>query len=187
MSMVDLSIGKLPDELEETALAQLEERGLSHLTEWQQYDGATEEINLLNLASVVFFTDYVAELEGHDGWEGSEKSRFKNLPNFREHIWLPARFKASPEGVPGDSTFLGSCPNLLDELAEIQRLSTLSLATVPVAYLDMRKDLRAFYRASLTSSSTVPDDDIIRWIWRGLWEGAELAIRNGAPMLCLMG
>lgn len=186
MSMVDLAIGTLPPDLEEAALEKEERLGVPHMLEWERYAGPTEEIGLLNLASIVFFTDYVASLEGRSQWDGPHESRFKNLPSWETNIWLPGRFEASDE-VGDDYTFLGSCAALLDELTEIQRTSKLSLGVViPDRYREMRADFRAYCRSSLEPSTPVADDDVIRWIWQGLWDGAEMAVRKRAPMLGLM-
>ena len=90
MSMVELIIGKLPDELEEAATAALDELGIARSTEWLRYDGPVQQLSLLNLASVTLFNDHVARLEGFKNSVGAEvRSRFKNLPYWETSIWLP--------------------------------------------------------------------------------------------------
>ena len=110
MSMVELIIGKLPDELEEAATAALDELGIARSTEWLRYDGPVQQLSLLNLASVTLFNDHVARLEGFKNSVGAEvRSRFKNLP-----YW---EFSGAARRPRGGATLVGfgvgGCPQRL--------------------------------------------------------------------------
>jgi hypothetical protein len=184
---VDLEIGKLFEQDEEHVLEELgydldlpEDRPA-----WARHEGPAERIALLNLASLVFFTDYVARLEGlKDTNHALGRTRFKNLPFRETSIWLPVPLEHPlDEASPDRPIFIGSALDLLEDLAEIQRRSDLGLGAVPKAYDDMRANFEEF--AGLPSFRLDDDRDTIRWVWRGLRDGAELAVRVGAPMCCL--
>jgi hypothetical protein len=63
-------------------------------------------------------------------------------------------------------------------LNEIQRLSDLGLGNVPSSYELMRSDPKEFYRSKITLDNTT----LMRWIWRGLHDAAELSISNSVPV-----
>lgn len=188
MSMVEVVVGRLPEDLEQHVLEELGfdldsiEAGESAPPEWARYAGPGEQISLLNLASLVFFTDYVARLEGFkDSGRALGKMRFKNLPLWETSVWLPTRLKALPEPRSSYPVFIGSAVTLLEELSEIRRASDLGLGDAPEGYDRMRGDLSAF----CSSPFQVADErDIHRWIWRGLRDAAEAAVKLGAPVCC---
>jgi len=78
--------------------------------------------------------------------------------------------------------FLGSCQGLLTDLNEIQRLSDVDLGNTPEGYDKMRADYGVFFRSGFELSD---DRSIVKWVWKGLHEGADLSLRSTAPMLCM--
>lgn len=44
----------------------------------------------------------------------------------------------------------------------------------------MMKDPQEFYKTDLELNS---DQDAIRWIWRALYDGATISIRENAPLM----
>lgn len=188
MSMVEVVVGRMPEDLEQHVLEELGfdldliEDGESTPPEWARYDGPGVQLSLLNLASLVFFTDYVARLEGFkDSSRALGKMRFKNLPLWETSVWLPTRLNIVPEPRPSYPVFIGSAVTLLEELTEIQRASDLELGGAPEGYDRMRADLSAF----CSSPFRLADErDIHRWVWRGLRDGAEAAAQMGAPVCC---
>jgi hypothetical protein len=182
MSEVALVIGNLHPGDEEYVLGQmgldLEDESDVERPAWARYDGRVEEIALLNLATVVFFTNYVFQLQGLTHRERS-RSRFKNLPEWENNIWLPTALDFRPRDPLDRGIFIGSALALRDELTEIRRLSDLELGAIPPGYEGMRAG------QTLPDSFRLTDDrDCVRWVWRGLWDGADLAVRSVAPMSC---
>lgn len=186
MSSIDLEIGKLSEFDEEHVLEELGydvESADAHPA-WSRYERPTVRIALLNLASLVCFTDYVARLDKFkDPARALGRAHSKNLPVWETSIWLPERLEKRPQDADSDCPiFIGSSLDLLADLTEIQGRSELALGTVPKAYHDMRADFDAF--AGLLSFNLEDERDTIRWVWQGLRDGAELAIKSGAPMCC---
>jgi len=183
---MDLTIGRLSEEMEEGAVAALARLGVSDAEAWQQAPEHIATISLLNLASVCFFTDHVAKLEGFaDSAAALECTRFINLPWWQMSVWLPLAFQPPPEPAmksDGWPVFLGSCQGLLADLAEIQKLSDSGLGAMPEGYEMMRADYGAFMRTRFELSD---DRSIIQWVWRALRDGAELAMSRSSPMLGL--
>ncbi len=186
MSSIDLEVGKLSEDDEEYVLGELgyDLDRADTCPAWTRYEGPTVRIALLNLASLVYFTDYVARLDGFkDTTRALGRTRFRNLPVWEKSIWLPGPLEKRPRDAnPDRPVFIASSLELLADLAEIQRRSELALGAVPKAYDDMRADFDAF--AGLLSFRLEDERDTIRWVWQGLRDGAELAIRSGAPMCC---
>src|SRR5688572_21372945 len=118
---MELTIGKLPKEMEDDAVAALNRFGISNSSHWQQARPPTT-ISLLNLASVCLFTDHVARLEGFtDSAAALQRTRFRQLPWWQTSIWLPVAFQPPPEPTMesgGWPVFLGSCQGLLADLVE---------------------------------------------------------------------
>jgi hypothetical protein len=73
---------------------------------------------------------------------------------------------------------------LLADLAEVQKISDMALGTIPDGYDEMRRDLRAWLRSDFELRD---ERAIIQWVWRGLHEGAEAAIRTGSALTLDMG
>jgi len=180
---MDLTIGKLPEEMQEGAVAAVARLGVRDSEEWQKTPEHIATINLLNLASVVFFTDHVAKLEDFaDSAAALEHTRFRHLPWWQTSIWLPISFQPPPEPAmesDGWPVFLGSCQGLLADLAEIQKLSDMSLGATPEGYDAMRADHGAFMRSGFELSD---DRSIIQWVWRGLHDSAEMALSRSSPI-----
>jgi len=180
---MDLEIGRLDQELEDSVAAGLERIGVPASADWRRPVHSTT-ISLLNLASVCLFTDYVARLEGFANSAAAlGHTRFQHLPLWQMSIWLPVLFQPPREptiSTEGWPVFLGSCQCLLAELAEIQQLSEMELGATPDGYEAMRADYIAFVRSGFALRD---DRSIIQWIWRGLHDGAELAIRDSVPLL----
>jgi hypothetical protein len=57
-------------------------------------------------------------------------------------------------------------------------ISDLGLGNVPSGYELMRSNAKEFYRSRVTLDNTT----LMRWIWRGLHDAAELSIANSAPV-----
>jgi hypothetical protein len=108
------------------------------------------------------------------------KLKWKNLPWWDNSLWLPREF-GNPGGLDDVPTFfIGSCQGLVAELDELKRISALRLGEVPTAYSDMRKDFLQFVRSDRELDLSAEDG--IRWVWRALREGAELAIAQDAAL-----
>jgi len=134
----------------------------------------------LNIASLVLFLDHVAVVEGYPAsniafaaFERGE-SGFKNFPWWVNSIWLPFDFEPRGNLEDEPTLFVGSCQGLLRELTDLKQRSPLGLGSAPNGYERMRQDIRAFYREDTTLQ--LDDSDIIRWMWRALFDGAESAI-----------
>jgi hypothetical protein len=181
---MDLTIGKLPEEMQKGAIAALARLRVSDTKAWQQAPEDIATISLLKLASVVLFTDHVAKLEGFaDSTVALEQTRFRNLPWWQMSVWLPIAFQPPPEPAMksgGWPVFLGSCQGLLADLAEIQKLSDCSLGATPDGYEMMRADVDAFMWSPFELSD---DRSVIQWVWKGLHDSAELAISRLSPIL----
>jgi hypothetical protein len=181
---MDLDIGRLPEEMHKGAVAALQRLRVIDASGWQETSEQMATISLLNLASVCCFTDHVARLESFaDSAEALEHTRFRHLPWWETSIWLPVTFQPPSEPamkIDGWPVFLGSGQGLLSDLAEIRRLSDMSLGETPDGYDKMRADYGAFMRSRFELSD---NRSVIQWVWRGLHDGAQLALSRSAPML----
>jgi hypothetical protein len=178
--MADLSVGKLEADLEASVSTALLRLGVGHDGAWQHCPKNLATIGLFNLASIVLFNHHVAELEGiADKGRALLQTRFVNLPWWIYSIWLPIDFDPPREPALPDSVFLGSSLHLLNELAEIRELSSLSLGTTPPGYARMRSDYATWFSSG---SDLVGDQAIIQWIWKGLDEAARISIEESAPI-----
>src|SRR5882762_6525596 len=135
MSEASLLIGQLPQEMEKAADTAIARLGIPNSATWRQFTGQATEISIFNLASVCLFTDHVAKLEGFaDSGDAMERTRFRNLPWWLTSVWLPVLFQPPLEpaiNMGGDPVFLGSSQGLVADLVEIQKVSDMSLGTVP--------------------------------------------------------
>jgi hypothetical protein len=143
-------------------------------------------ISCLNGATVVEFLRHTVQLEGYAdenagfaaGANGELKER--NFPWWDNSLWLPLDFY-DPGGLDDDPTFfVGSCQRLIAELDELKRTSPLRLGEVVSEYSDMRKDYLKFVRSD--TELDLSAEDCVRWIWRALRDGAELAISQNAAL-----
>jgi hypothetical protein len=184
MSEANLTIGRLPTELESAASEAVARLRIADLGAWRKFGGQPTDISIFNLASVVLFTDHVAKLEGFaDSGAAMERTKFAHLPWWQTSVWLPVAFQPPKEpaiDMGGWPVFLGSCQGLLADLAAVQKISDMSLGTTPDGYDQMRADYRAFMRLGLEMTD---ERGIIQWVWKGLHDGAELAQRGSALML----
>jgi hypothetical protein len=172
---------------EESIASFLLPRGLEiELSTWLRRPDTIAEISCLNGATVVEFLRHAVRLEGYAdenaglaaGADG--KLKWKNLPWWDNSLWLPREF-GNPGGLDDVPTFfIGSCQGLVAELDELKRISALRLGEVPTAYSDMRKDFLQFVRSDRELDLSAEDG--IRWVWRALREGAELAIAQDAAL-----
>ncbi len=184
MSEADLNIGRLPEEFEKAAVAATARLRVADSGRWRQFAGQSTEISLFNLATVCLFTDHVADLEGFtNSGEAMERTKFRHLPWWQTSIWLPVEFQPPKDpaiDMDGWPIFLGSCQCLLADLAEVKKLSDMNLGATPDDYLKMRADYKAFMRSDFSLSD---ERILIQWIWRGLYDGAELGMNGAAVFL----
>jgi hypothetical protein len=179
----DLVIGQASlSWMEEMLAARAAALGLSDALH-ELFMGSDDETVLcsLNAASFVLFLDHVSTLDGHAdsqiAFEAFRQgdSKFRNMPWWDDSIWLPFEF-TDVGTIEGDfPTFVGCCPALLRELEAIKSLSQLGLGNKPSGYDEMREDISAFYRSAHTP---LDEADTIRWIWRALYDGAEIAMTS---------
>ncbi|EEF57730.1 hypothetical protein [Pedosphaera parvula] len=181
---MELSIGKLPDKLKAATASAAKSVGVENPPVWQNTQEVAT-INLLNLPSLCLFLDHVAKIEGFkDSNQALKSTRLKNLPWWETSIWLPLLFDPRPEPTVdslGSRSFLGSCPGLISELEDIQKKSDLDLGVTPPGY----EEMRAAPEKTQRSGFTLHGDHraAIQWVWKGLYDGAQLALRNSAPMI----
>jgi hypothetical protein len=142
------------------------------------------QFDLLN--GVTLFLDHVIRLEGVDPAESRRALedgvfRLKQMPVWEASAWAP--FELTTAGMLDDDPtfFVGSASGLLRELSDIAGRSPLSLSTPPQPYQRMREDFTTFVRSS--TPLDLSEDEIIRWVWCSLRDGAEIAIREHA-VLC---
>jgi hypothetical protein len=183
----DLIIGGASlDGMEESLTDRAASLGLSdELHELFQRSDEKTFLCALNGASFVLFLDHVSALDGHADLQSAfaacqrGDSRFRNMPWWDDSVWLPFAFSGVGPMEGDFPTFVGSCPALLKELEIIRELSPLGLGAKPQGYEEMRKDITAFYR---NVHLRLDDADTIRWIWRVLYDGAEIAMASKAVL-----
>lgn len=167
-------------------------RFLSHkgvegdLDAWLATPESVADLCFLNGASVMALLRHALQLEGwtneSEGFAAGENGRVKarNLPWWDNAIWLPSEFD-SPGMLDDDpSFFVGSCQQLLAELDGMRLASSLKLGEVVPEYTSMRADYVGFVRSDPDLS--LSDEDTIRWMWRALHDGAELAISHNTVL-----
>lgn len=168
--------------MEELLAARATSLGLSDALH-QLFLGPDEETVLcsLNSASFVLFLNHVSALDGYADSQAafaafqSGDSKFRNMPWWDDSIWLPFEFPGVGTIESNFPTFVGSCPALLRELETIKHLSQLGLGDKPPGYEQMRADILAFYKGVHVQ---LDEADTIRWIWRVLYDGAEIAMTS---------
>jgi len=178
--MADLGVGKLRADQEASVSRTLLRLGVDDDGAWKHCPKNLATIGLFNLGSIVRFNDHVAALEGiTDRGRAYQQTRFVNLGWWIYSIWLPIEFDPPRDPALPDNVFLGSSFGLLNDLAEIRKLSPLSLGTTPPGYDDMRSDIRAWFKSRF---KVIGDQAIIQWIWKGLDEAARISIEESAPI-----
>jgi len=184
----DLIVGSAGlQDFEDSIASFLSSRGLEvGLESWLDRPDTIATICCLNGASVVEFLRHVVQLEGYAdenaGFAAGEdgKLKGKNFPWWDNSLWLPLEFD-DPGGLDDDPTFfVGSCPRLIAELDDLKRTSPLRLGEVVPGYSDMRADYLKFVRSDRDLDLSA--EDCVRWIWRSLRDGAELAISENAAL-----
>ena len=179
-----LSIGPLGiDSLQAAVISHLDSLGLNRNEHrlWTECPEQIAYIDLLNLASVGLFLEHVAKIEGFtDTNVALDQTRFRQLPWWDFSIWLPISF-APPTLLDdgGFPIFLGSCHALLADLEEVNKLSSLQLGKAPRGYDAMRADIKKFYRSSFELDD---EASIIQWIWKAIYDGAQIAIEHHAVL-----
>jgi hypothetical protein len=167
---------------DEAAASAFERRGLLYAPEWRTCAENIARIDIFNLASVNEFLGYATRLENLlDGANRIQGKKSKQLPWYTYDVWLPFDFEPTPQPEISDGHWpvpLLSSHRLLIELNEIQRLSALGLGDVPIGYELMRSNPKEFYKSKITLDNTT----LMRWIWKGLHDAAELSIANSAPV-----
>lgn len=148
---------------------------------WFGPGDAVASLNMLNLASITFFLDHVARLEGLSNGDGIHNSKWTNLPYWIYSIWLPVKGppRALVQEMDGIPTLFGTTHGLLSDLAEIDSLSTVRLNIAPPHYQLMRQDMAAFLKLEWEALS---EEDTMRWVWRSLFDAAHLANEHDLPL-----
>ncbi len=187
-----LTVGRLVEFLVDDVEGVLEQIGASaQAGRWLACPEEVAVISLINVSSVSFFNKFAAGLEGLTGYDAMERTRFKNLPWWLSAVWLPIEINPPVVTDGGDPVFVGSIARLQAELSEIQRLAPhLKLGTVPAEFDVMRKDYGAWWRGLLErpeENQRLSEDDTIRWVWRALYDGAELGRHQDAPVFWFGG
>jgi hypothetical protein len=184
-----LTIGALDDVLVDGVDEVLAQIGAGSATDWQRYTDQAEVISLLNMASVNPFNAFAAGLEGTTGYDAMDRTRLKNLPWWLDAVWLPVEINPPAISISGDPVFVGSVQRLKTELEDIQRLAgTLNLGTAPDEYVRMRKSYDAWWRdVNEAEPEDLSEDDTLRWIWRALYDGIEMATAKNIPMFWFGG
>ncbi len=165
----------------------LASRGLEvGLEMWLERPDTVATLSCLNGATVMEFLRHAVLLEGYSDENagfaaGSDgKLKGKNFPWWDNSLWLPLEFN-DPGGLDDDPTFfIGSCQRLIAELDEMRRASPLRLGEVVSGYSDMRADFLKFVRSD--TRLDLSTEDCVRWIWRALRDGAELAITQNTAL-----
>jgi len=165
----------------------LSSRGLEvGLATWLERPDTIARISCLNGAAVVEFLRHAVQLEGYVDEDAGfaagacGKLKGKNFPWWDNSLWLPLGFD-DPGGLDDDPTFfVGSCQSLIAELDELKRTSPLQLGDVVTEYSDMRTDFLKWVRSNIDLD--LQTQDCVRWIWRALRDGAELAIAQNAAL-----
>jgi hypothetical protein len=183
----DLVLGELDASLERHVARIAERVGLNG---YSSFVGRPEErvtISAIDVASLDLFNSYAARLEGLTDTDAMDKTTYRNLPWWLQSVWLPIEFDPPKDlaSDEGDPLFVGSCGQLLSELAEIQKKSDLELGAVPDAYHVMRSDHGTWFRSALDRDDVLSESDTIRWIWRSLNDGAGISKQKRVPMTLL--
>jgi hypothetical protein len=183
----DLAIGLLDAETEKHVARICSRIGLKG---WPNPDSqpdpmsGTTLISLLNDASFDLFNNYAAGLEGFSGPEAMVETSFRNLPWWLQSVWLPIEFDPPSDlaSDEGDPTFVGSSIRLARELTTIKTMSSLDFGAIPSSYMEMRKNYRSWFRATLDHRNPLSQDETIRWIWNALSEAAQMSIESKVPV-----
>lgn len=184
----DLIVGSAGLQGFENSIAKfLKARGLrADIAVWLGGKETVAEISCLNGAAILEFLQQAARLEGYDdedeGVAAGEAGELnsKNLPWSDNSLWLPVEFD-NPGGLDDDPTFfIGSCRSLITELDGIQKRSSMQLGQTVPGYSDMRADFLKFIRSNAVLD--LSPEDRVRWVWQALRDGAEIAVRNNAPL-----
>jgi hypothetical protein len=165
----------------------LSSRGLEvELAPWLESPDTIAELSCFNGASIMEFLRHAVHLEGfadeNEGFAAGADGKLsnKNFPWWDNSLWLPLGFN-DPGGLDDDPTFfIGSCQSLLAELNELKQASPLQLGEVVAGYSDMRSDFVKFVRSDHELNLTT--EDCVRWIWRALRDGVELAIAKNTVL-----
>ena len=165
----------------------LSSRGLKlGLKMWLERPDTIATISCLNAATVVEFLRHAVQLEGYAdesaglaaGADG--KLNGKNFPWWDNSLWLPLNFD-DPGGTQGfPPFFIGSCQQLITELDELKQISSLVFREIVPGYSGMRADFLKFVRSN--TELGLSTEDCVRWIWRALRDGADLAIAQNAAL-----
>jgi hypothetical protein len=168
---MDLLIGRLISPFAEASASAFARRGFTYAPEWNRCGDNIARIDIFNLASVDIFLNYASRV-----------TKFKHLPTHIYDVWLPFDFEPTIQPEISDGHWpvpLLSSIGLAAELDEIRRLADLDFGEALGGYELMRNNPREFYRSEIKLDENV----LIRWIWTGLREAAELSVRNSAPVL----
>ena len=139
---------------------------------------------IFNLASIVFFLEHTAQLEGlASANDAITQSRWTNLPYWIDSVWLPiaGQPKVKVQDIQGMPAFLGTTSGLLADLIEINSLSPMRLNSIPPYYEAMRQDPVNFFRNQ--EMEVLEESDILRWLWLSLFDASTLANEHQVPLI----
>lgn len=152
---------------------------------WKDCPDEIAYIDCLNLASIELFLDNIMKLEDLTSInDAPNNTKYKHLPWWMECVWLPVEFELPKNPVFKKDkypVFIGSSYGLKGDLEDVQKaLPNLNLGAKPESYEFMMRDPQAFYKSDFELNS---EPEVIRWIWRALYDGANISIRENAPLM----
>ena len=155
------------------------------LSTWLERPDTIATISCLNGAAVSEFLRHTIQVEGFaneiEGFKaGADGKLKKNFPWWDNSVWIPIGFAGSGALEDDPTFFIGSCQRLILELDELKQISSLRLGEVVPDYSMMRSDFLKFVRSD--KKLDLSTEDCIRWVWRALRDGAELAIEQNTAL-----
>lgn len=181
---MNLIVGRLDARLERAAAVAFQDRGITFPEHWRTCPKGMATFDIYNLATLNVFHEHIFLLDGLPNvGESIARTRFRHLPFHVFDVWLPADFQPTPDPEIRDGEWqvpLLSCQGLLRDLELIKHSSDVGLGSTPEGYDLMRESPREFYRSKI---SLKDKNTMIQWIWRGLYDAAQLAVDQSVPLL----
>jgi hypothetical protein len=143
------------------------------------------DVDTFNLASLVLFTDYTADLEGLANRDGTgQGSRWKNLPYWLHAVWLPLNGETIEPVVWKDNAgwevMISTATGLINDLQQISELSNMELGVKPGQFDLMLSDPPAFYKS--TADITFSDKATLQWMWYAYFWAAQKSLQSSTPV-----